>query len=188
MYWVNGFETDAIHLKSCRPNIYDQIFGGYMMNKQTTFTQKSVVIADHYEKIDGRNAYQSDVECLSLGLSEKEEQKKRTICANIYKHSQEDGQVTEEIPVHRAIDLAILIGRSNLYFQDAYRLPKLYDPENPQIDRIGLQGDVMNVAICTENRLLDEDIQQFYQVLSEDGEMLGERLRVLSRLLEELGY
>lgn len=157
------------------------------MNKQTTTMRKSVVIADHYEKIDGRNAYKSDVECLSLGLSEKDEQK-GTICANVYKRSQEDGQITETIPVHRVIDLAILICRSNLYFQDAYRLPKLYDPENPQIDRIGLQGDAMNVAVCTENPLLDEDIQQFYQLLSEDGEMLGERLRVLSRLLEELGY
>lgn len=34
---------------------------------------------------------------------------------------------------------------------DAYRIPGLYDKENPQIDRIGVQGDAMTVAICEES-------------------------------------
>ena len=44
------------------------------------------------------------------------------------------------------LDLAILACRAQLYFQEeAYRFPRGYDPEHPQVDRIGLQGDAMTV-------------------------------------------
>jgi hypothetical protein len=46
----------------------------------------------------------------------------------------------------------------------------------------------MNVAVCTENPMIDEDIKLFSQSLSNDGELIGERLRVLSHLLKEMGY
>ncbi|NLD95462.1 MAG: hypothetical protein GX639_22655, partial [Fibrobacter sp.] len=52
----------------------------------------------------------------------------------------------------------------------------------------GLQGDAMTVEVCTENAKIDEDIRLFSDVLSRDGELVGERLAVLSRLLCELGY
>ena len=90
--------------------------------------------------------------------------------------------------MHRALDLSILICRALLYFREAYRMPKLYDPENPLIDRVGLQGDAMSVAVCTENPMIDEDIQLFSQALSDDGEIIGERLRVLASILKEMGY
>ena len=91
--------------------------------------------------------------------------------------------------MHRVLDLAILLCRTNLYFRDeAYRHPRYYDPEHPRIDRVGLQGDAMTVKVCTENERIDEDIQLFSQALSNDGELLGERLQTLSRLLKEMGY
>ena len=34
----------------------------------------------------------------------------------------------------------------------------------------------------------EEDIRLFYNVLGEDGELLGERFSVLARLLREMGY
>jgi hypothetical protein len=46
----------------------------------------------------------------------------------------------------------------------------------------------MTVAVCTENEKIDEDIQLFMQALSNDGELIGERLRTLSRILKEMGY
>lgn len=90
--------------------------------------------------------------------------------------------------MHRVLELAILTCRSYLYFQNAYRYPKLYDPDNPQIDRVGLQGDAMTIEVCKDNPMIDEDIQLFSQALSQDGEIIGERLTVLSRLLKEAGY
>jgi hypothetical protein len=46
----------------------------------------------------------------------------------------------------------------------------------------------MTVAVCTENEKLDEDIKLFNQALSDDGELIGERLSTLSRILKEMGY
>ncbi len=46
----------------------------------------------------------------------------------------------------------------------------------------------MTVDICRENPHIDEDIALFYQALAQDDEMLGERFRVLARILREMGY
>ena len=85
-------------------------------------------------------------------------------------------------------DRAILACRAQLYFQEeAYRFPRGYDPEHPQVDRIGLQGDAMTVEVCTSSDHIDEDLRLFQDALARDGELLGERMRVLARLLGELG-
>ena len=89
----------------------------------------------------------------------------------------------------RVLDLAIMISRTKLYFQEeAYRWAKLYDPEKPVLERVGLQGDAMTVAVCTGNERIDEDIQLFWQAMSNDDELIGERLRTLARILREMGY
>lgn len=46
----------------------------------------------------------------------------------------------------------------------------------------------MTVEVCTDNEMIDEDIKLFNQVLSDDGELIGERLSILSRILKEMGY
>jgi len=46
----------------------------------------------------------------------------------------------------------------------------------------------MTMEVCTENERIDEDIRLFAQALSDDGELLGERLAVLSRTLKDMGY
>ena len=46
----------------------------------------------------------------------------------------------------------------------------------------------MTVAVCTENAMIDEDICLFRQALADDGELIGERLHTLARLLKEMGY
>ena len=56
------------------------------------------------------------------------------------------------------------------------------------IDRVGLQGDAMTIAVDTDNEMIDEDIKLFAQALAEDGELLGERLAALARILKEMGY
>jgi len=86
------------------------------------------------------------------------------------------------------LDLAILILRSQLHFREAYRYEKLYDTKNTVIDRVGMQGDAMNVEVCTDNEKIDEDIKLFRQALSDDDEIIGERLSILARLLNEMGY
>lgn len=159
------------------------------MKIPTTLKHKPVIVSENYENIDGRNAYHSDAKGLSLGLAQWNDRGKVDISAKVWRHTGEKwSRQSEELPMHRVLDLAILVCRANLYFREAYRYQKLYDPDKTTIDRVGLQGDAMTVSVCTDNPMIDEDIQLFSKALSEDGELLGERFRTLARILEEMGY
>ncbi len=159
------------------------------MKIPTTLKHKPVIVADNYENVDGRYAYQTDAKGLSLGLAQWNDRGKVEISAKVWRHTGEKwSRQSEELPLHRVLDLTILVCRALRYFQDAYRYELLYDPEKPVIDRVALQGDAMTVAVCMDNEKINEDIKLFSQVLSEDGELLGERLRRLSLILKEMGY
>jgi hypothetical protein len=160
-----------------------------MMKIPKTLKHKPVIVSEDYENIDGRKAYKTDAKGLSLGLAQWNDRGKLDVSAKVWRYTGEKwSRQSEELPMHRVLDLAILICRSCMYFQDAYRYQKLYDPDKPLIDRIGLQGDAMTIEVCKDNPMIDEDIQLFSQALSQDGEIIGERLAVLSRILKEAGY
>ena len=159
------------------------------MKLPTTLKHKPVIVAEDYEHVDGRKAYQSDAKGLSLGLAQWNERGKVDISAKVWRHTGTKwSRQSEELPLHRVLDLAILVCRAQQYFQEAYRYENLYDPQQPIIDRVGLQGDAMTVAVCTDNEKINEDIQLFSQALSEDGELIGARLFTLARILKEMGY
>lgn len=159
------------------------------MDIPTMLKHKPVIVSENYENIDGRSAYDTDAKGLSLGLAQWNDRGRVDISAKIWRYTGEKwSRQSEEMPLHRVLDLAILICRSQLYFRDAYRFPKLYDEQNPQIDRVGLQGDAMTVVVCTANDHIDEDIRLFRDGLAADDEMLGERFRVLAGILKEMGY
>ena len=159
------------------------------MGIPTRLKHKPVIVSDNYENVDGRYAYHSDAKGLSLGLAQWNDRGKVDISAKVWRHTGVKwSRQSEELPLHRVLDLAILVCRAKLHFQEAYRYKKMYDPQKPVIDRVGLQGDAMTVAVCTENEKIDEDIKLFSQALSNDDELISERLRTLSRILKEMGY
>ncbi|MBU5346178.1 DUF6530 family protein [Paenibacillus lautus] len=159
------------------------------MNIPASTNHKPVIISDNYGKVDGRFAYKTDVRALSLGLSEQNEDGKAHIAAKVWRAAEEQGAgPMDELPLHRILDLSILICSALTHFSEAYRFEDLYDPQHPVIDRIGLQGNAITVAVCTDNEQIQEDIKVFNEALSDNGEMIGERLRTLTRMLEELGY
>jgi hypothetical protein len=159
------------------------------MKIPVSLKHKPVIVSENYENIDGRNAYKSDAKGLSLGLSQWSDRGKLDISAKVWRHTGEKwSRQSEELPLHRVLDLAILITRSIEYLREAYRHEKLYDPENPMIDRVGMQGDAMTVSVCTDNEMIDEDIKLFLNCLDKDDEIIGERLRRLSAILKEMGY
>lgn len=159
------------------------------MKIPTTLKHKPVIVSENYENIDGRHFKNTDAKGLSLGLAQWNDRGKVEISAKVWRYTGEKwSRQSEELPLHRVLDLALLICRAKQYFGEAYRYEKMYDPNNPQIDRIGLQGDAMSVAVCTENEMIDDDIKMFAQCLSEDDELLSERLHTLSRMLKEMGY
>lgn len=159
------------------------------MKIPTTLKHKPVIVSENYENIDGRNAYDSDAKGLSLGLAQWNDRGKVDISAKVWRYTGEKwSRQSEELPLHRVLDLAILVCRADQHFREAYRYEKLYDVGKPIIDRVGLQGDAMTVSVCTDNEKIDEDIKLFSQALSNDSELIGERLQTLSRILKEMGY
>jgi hypothetical protein len=159
------------------------------MKIPTTLKHKPVIVSENYENVDGRYVRNSDAKGLSLGLAQWNDRGKVDISAKVWRYTGEKwSRQSEELPIHRVLDLAILVSRSMLHFREAYRYEHLYDPENPIIDRVGLQGDAMTVAVCTDNEKIHEDIKLFSQALSQDDELIGERLRTLSRILKDMGY
>ena len=149
--------------------------------------EKIVLTAQGYDRVDGRNAYQSTVKKLTLGTPVNEENKKMQIAAQLWKENK-DGEleISMELPIHQIFDLMIFLSRTLLYFKEAYRFPLLYNPDNPTVERIGVQGGVLPVEICVDNPNINEDIQTFSQSLNDLGELTGERLRTLTHIIEEL--
>ncbi len=159
------------------------------MKIPTTLKHKPVIVSENYENVDGRYAKNSDAKGLSLGLAQWNDRGKVDISAKVWRHTGEKwSRQSEELPLHRVLDLAILVCRARMHFMEAYRYEKLYDTEKPIIDRIGLQGDAMTVEVCIENEKIDEDIQIFQQVISDNDELIAERLFTISRLLKQMGY
>lgn len=159
------------------------------MKIPTQLKHKPVIVSENYNEIDGRDNQNTSAMGLSLGLAQWNDRGKVDISAKIWRYT--DGKwsrQSEEMPLHRVLDLAILICRAKEYFSSAYRFPKLYDEKNPQIDRIGLQGNAMSVEVCTDNEFIDEDIKLFSTALSQDDELISERLHVLANMLNDSGY
>lgn len=158
------------------------------MKIPTTLKHKPVVISENYDQIDGRDI-KSEAKGLSVGLAQWNDRGKVEVSAKIWRYTGEKwSRQSEEMPLHRVIDLAIFVCRTKQYFSDAYQFEKLYDENNPHIDRIALQGGAMDVSVCTDNPFLDEDIKMVAEILQKDDELLGERLRRLAAILKEMGY
>ncbi len=150
---------------------------------------KPVIAVENYEDIDGYEAGNSPAKGLSVGLAQWNDRGKVDVSAKIWRFTGAKwSRQSEEMPLHRVLDLAILICRAKKYLAEAYRYPKLYDPENPTIDRIGLQGDAMHIEVCADNPMIEEDLALVRQALADKDEMLSERLHTLARLLKEGGY
>ena len=159
------------------------------MQIPTHLKHKPVICLEGYDRIDGKYAHNTDARGLSLGLAQWNDRGKVDVSAKIWRHSGEKwSRQSEEMPMHRALDLAIMICKASAYFKEAYRMPGLYDPNASAVDAIELQGARAPIAVCLDNPMIAEDIQLFNQALSEEGERLGERFRVLAAALKELGY
>ena len=159
------------------------------MKIPTNLKHKPVVCAEEYAAIDGKYAGNTDAKGLSLGLAQWNDRGRVDISAKIWRHSGEKwSRQSEEMPMHRVLDLAIMICKTYAYFKEAYRIPGLFDPAAPAIGAIELQGAKSALDICVENPMIEGDIQLFAQALNEEGERLGERFRVLAAALKEAGY
>ncbi len=159
------------------------------MKIPTNLKHKPVIVTENYENIDGRRAYETDAKGLSLGLAQWNDRGRVDISAKVWRYTGEKwSRQSEELPLHRVLDLAILVCRSQQYFRDAYRYPKLYDEQDPSVDQVGLQGDAMRSRSAPTTPVSTRISASFRTPSAKDDEMLGERFAVLARILKEMGY
>ncbi len=80
------------------------------MKIPTDLKHKPVIVAEDYSNIDGRSAYDSDAQGLSLGLAQWNDRGRVDISAKVWRHTGERwSRQSEELPLHRVLDLAILV-------------------------------------------------------------------------------
>lgn len=162
------------------------------MKIPTSLKHKPVIVVENYKNVDGKyiDDPNSNAEGLSLGLAQWMDRGKIDISAKVWRYTNHKwSRQSEEIPLHRVLDMAILICSAYEFVKEkSYRYPEKYDPNHPVIDRIGLNGDAMNIEVCTDNPEISGDLTLFADALNSDGENLGERLAVLARLLKDMGY
>ena len=80
------------------------------MEIPTTLKHKPVIVSENYENIDGRSAYHTDAKGLSLGLAQWNDRGRVDISAKVWRYTGEKwSRQSEELPLHRVLDLAILV-------------------------------------------------------------------------------
>lgn len=157
------------------------------MKIPTELKHKPVIVSEDYSLIDGRSANNTDAEGLSLGLAQWNERGSLDISAKIWRYTGEKwSRQSEEMPLHRVLDLAILICKTRKFFLERYHKNEKTYPQYPLLDRIGLQGGALNVSICTDNEYIEKDLNLFDECLHKDDEIISERLNVLYKLLQEI--
>ncbi|MCC0673149.1 hypothetical protein IC216_14240 [Clostridioides sp. ES-S-0145-01] len=77
-------------------------------------SHKPIVGVDNYDRIDGKYANKSDAKALSIGKSQWNNEE---ISAKVWRHTGEKWtRQSEELPLHRVLDLATLI--LSMYVED----------------------------------------------------------------------
>jgi len=159
------------------------------MKIPTELKHKPVFVVENYGSADGRSAGTGDAQGLSVGLAQWNDRGRVDISAKVWRHTGEKwSRQSEELPLHRVLDLAIVIAKAIAWSKESYRYSDGYDKDNPIIYRIGLQGDALTLSIAQDNPCICEDLKLFLAALSKDDELISERLAVLSSLLREMGY
>jgi len=157
------------------------------MKIPTELKHKPVIVSEDYDLIDGRNQGDTDAKGLSLGLAQWNERGNLEISAKIWRHTGEKwSRQSEEMPLHRVLDLAILICKSRKFFLERYHKNEKDFPTYPLLERIGMQGGAMNLSICEGNDHIESDINLFDECLHKDDEIISERMNILHGILNEI--
>ena len=141
------------------------------MKCPTNLSHKPIVSVDDYDTIDGRYAGSSDAKALSVGFAQYDA---NSISAKVFRHTGGNwSPQSEELPLHRVLDLATLI--VSLYY------PLNYAPMPPTI------ASYLKPATHLQPTVLDQtNLKALYNYLSADDKFLRPRLRELRDLLNGL--
>ena len=142
--------------------IYSKIkvfFRGDKMEIPKYLAHKPIIAVYNYDKIDGKYANQSDAKFITLGQSQWSNNE---ISAKVWRYTGEKwSRQSEELPLHRVLDLAILI--ISMYIED-----------NSEISKITMEKSVVNKS----------EISKIKEFLIDNKKYLNPRINELKRILE----
>lgn len=123
---------------------------------------KPIIGVDNYDRIDGRYANNTDAKAISIG---KAQWNTEDISAKVWRHTGEKWtRQSEELPIHRVLDLAILILSS--YIRE---------------DENGRSKTTLNEVVINL-----EEISTLQKYLNDNKEYLEPRILELKNLLEKI--
>ena len=159
------------------------------MKVPTHLKHEPIFGIEGYNKMDGIYAGRgSDAPCLSIGVAQWNQRGSQDISAKVWRNSgfesndYQDGswsRMSEELPLHRNIDLMIFICE----VMDMLK--------NAQSERfITIQNQTSEIRKIAGNEFVDEDIVILEEKLFTgiDGEVIHDRLSTLADVLKRLGY
>jgi len=113
---------------------------------------KPVIVSEAYDTIDGRKSVRAEAKGLSLGIAQWSTGEKVDISAKIWRHTGDKwSRQSEEMPLHRVLDLAILVCKTHLIFKERRPAELKQQPDYPVLDSIDVQEGALNVAVCEES-------------------------------------
>jgi len=138
----------------------------------THLSHKPIVKLEEYSKIDGRFKNKTDAQGLSIGLAQWNNPGEIDLSAKIWRHTDKKwSRLSEEIPLHRALDLASLICAAMCYVEN---------------DTIPMYDD-FNIDLAKNNKLIEQLKEGMKKENGEAG-YLDKSLLRLSKYLKQLGY
>ncbi len=132
-------------------------------------SHKPIVKLEDYTQIDGKFSNQTDAEGLSIGLAQWSTTDKPGLSAKVWRYTGEKwSRQSEELPLHRVLDLASLLCASISYTKNE-TLP-LYDD--------------FHITLAKNQKLIDT----LKIGMANDDEYLDKSLKRLSKYIKALGY
>lgn len=123
---------------------------------------KPIIAVNGYDKKDGKYASNTDAKALSIGQAQYDQNE---ISAKVFRHTGNNwSRQSEELPIHRVLDLAILIIAS------MQSVP-------------GVQNSISNLKETIIDPTKHQDLIDYYKL---NKKILQPRLDELKRLLAEL--
>lgn len=143
---------------------------------------RPIIVVENHDHNDGKYAPHSDAKGLSLGLAQwMNSRNGQDISAKIWRHTGNRwSRQSEELPIHRVLDLSILICEMKIHLNN--------QDQEPFEKEINLRlNQCMKIEELSNGEQFQKDIETFARVFQQDKYLEG-RLTALRKSLEEAGY
>lgn len=144
---------------------------------------KPVIVLEKYDSIDGMYKGRSDAKGLSLGLAQWNDRRNVDISAKVWRHTESKwSRQSEELPLHRVLDLAILICKTKKHINES-KHPSM----SGEIGKMSLHGKHKPITVNSDNPMIADDMGELRDFFNgESGEILDERFALLTEALTDL--